>query len=101
MARTSNRRWKGCMMCKGHKYAQQGDGVRIPRAALLQMGVLTRDNRINRHDIPVCEPEQVTGPDCRHGCNGDCVVTGSLQCNFTCHDNELVKMAQEAWASRV
>ena len=25
--------------------------------------------------------------DCRHGCNGDCVVTGmgSDTCNFTCH----------------
>lgn len=38
--------------------------------------------------------------DCRHGCNGDCVVTGSLQCDFTCHDNEIVTMAKEAWAER-
>lgn len=24
-------------------------------------------------------------PDCRHGCNGDCMVSGSDVCNFTCH----------------
>jgi hypothetical protein len=24
-------------------------------------------------------------PDCRHGCNGDCVVSGSDRCDFTCH----------------
>lgn len=23
--------------------------------------------------------------DCRHGCNGDCVESGSECCNFTCH----------------
>lgn len=23
--------------------------------------------------------------DCRHGCNGECVATGSGRCNFTCH----------------
>ena len=24
--------------------------------------------------------------DCHHGCNGDCEVSGSDRCNFTCHD---------------
>lgn len=23
--------------------------------------------------------------DCVHGCNGDCVESGSERCNFTCH----------------
>lgn len=23
--------------------------------------------------------------DCRHGCNGDCVESGSERCDFTCH----------------
>lgn len=23
--------------------------------------------------------------DCRHGCNGDCVASGSEVCSFTCH----------------
>lgn len=23
--------------------------------------------------------------DCRHGCNGDCLTSGSEVCNFTCH----------------
>ena len=23
--------------------------------------------------------------DCQHGCNGDCVTSGSDRCNFTCH----------------
>lgn len=25
--------------------------------------------------------------DCAHGCNGDCVYSGSDVCNFTCHDD--------------
>lgn len=25
--------------------------------------------------------------DCRHGCNGDCYKSGSLECDFTCHDS--------------
>ena len=23
--------------------------------------------------------------DCRHGCNGDCMMSGSDRCDFTCH----------------
>ncbi|WP_326642839.1 hypothetical protein OG884_05685 [Streptosporangium sp. NBC_01755] len=23
--------------------------------------------------------------DCRHGCNGDCLVSGSEVCSFVCH----------------
>jgi hypothetical protein len=50
MARTSTRRWKGCRLCKMHKHAGHGDAVRIPAAALRQMGGRTR--RVSRHDIP-------------------------------------------------
>ena len=24
--------------------------------------------------------------DCRHGCNGDCITSGSERCDFTCHE---------------
>lgn len=24
-------------------------------------------------------------PDCLHGCNGDCLTSGSDVCNFMCH----------------
>jgi len=26
--------------------------------------------------------------DCRHGCNGACVESGSDRCDFTCHPTE-------------
>lgn len=49
MARTSNRRWKGCPMCKAHKHAGHGDAERMPRAALKQFP--TRNGkRVSRHD---------------------------------------------------
>lgn len=48
MARTSNRRWKGCPICKWHKFAGHGDAKRTPTAALRQLG---RTKRYNRHDI--------------------------------------------------
>lgn len=49
MARTSNRRWKGCPMCKPHKFAQQGDAERMPRSALKQFP--TRNGRrVSRRD---------------------------------------------------
>ncbi len=47
MARTSNRRWKGCQLCKPHKHGGQGDGVRIPFRDARKFGKL---RRINRHD---------------------------------------------------
>jgi hypothetical protein len=49
MPRTSNRRWKGCPMCKYFKYAGFGDAVRIPPKELRKMGGKTR--RVSRHDI--------------------------------------------------
>jgi hypothetical protein len=33
MARTSNRRWKGCPMCKPHKIAGNGDAERMRYSA--------------------------------------------------------------------
>ena len=29
---------------------------------------------------------RLTGGDCRHGCNGDCITSGSERCDFTCHE---------------
>lgn len=26
--------------------------------------------------------------DCAHGCNGDCMTSGSDRCNFTCHEHD-------------
>lgn len=48
MPRTSNRRWKGCPMCKPNKWAQQGDNFRMPWAVLRKLG---KKRRVNRHDI--------------------------------------------------
>lgn len=56
MPRTSNRRWKGCPMCKYYKFAQQGDGERQGRVLQLELG---RSSRINRHDMP---DEEVKSP---------------------------------------
>lgn len=49
MPRTSSRRHKGCLLCKPHKFAQQGDAERQGRP--LQVG-FGRHSRINRHEIP-------------------------------------------------
>jgi hypothetical protein len=38
MARTRNRRWKGCRLCKPHKDARHGDAYRMPVSALRQFG---------------------------------------------------------------
>lgn len=29
-------------------------------------------------------------PDCRHGCNGDCLFAGSDVCTFSCHSYDVV-----------
>lgn len=49
MPRTSNRRWKGCAMCKPHKFAQQGDGERQGVTFQRELG---SSSRVNRHDLP-------------------------------------------------
>lgn len=48
MARTSNRRWKGCRMCKPHKHAGNGQAVRKPLAEQRQIG---KQRRVSRHDL--------------------------------------------------
>lgn len=36
---------------------------------------------------PVTPADPLVDPsDCSHGCNGDCVESGSDRCNFTCHN---------------
>jgi hypothetical protein len=42
-----------------------------------------------RTEIPQPAAAVVPGDDlldCAHGCNGDCIVSGSDRCNFTCHE---------------
>lgn len=46
MARTSNRRWKGCQLCKPWKNAAYPDTERIPARELRRMG--GRRKRITR-----------------------------------------------------
>jgi hypothetical protein len=29
--------------------------------------------------------------DCAHGCNGDCLTSGSDVCSFVCHPNDYLK----------
>jgi len=81
-------RWKGCALCKPHKHKRNGDAVRLLTPGVMrQVGV---DARWNRHstqpppDYPV-NPDAEEEWDCEHGCNGDCHVSGSQRCNFTCH----------------
>jgi hypothetical protein len=94
MARTSSRRWKGCAMCKPWKFAGYGDAERMPYAALRQFPT-SGGQRVSRHDVGLwdsggkadwAEREAVAG-ECRHGCNGDCLVlgSGSEVCDFLCH----------------
>jgi len=47
MPRTSNRRWKGCLMCKNHKHSGHGDAERMPWRYRRELG---RKRRINRND---------------------------------------------------
>lgn len=48
MARTSNRRWKGCRLCKPWKNAGNGNAERMPYSARKQFGGKKR--RISRHE---------------------------------------------------
>jgi hypothetical protein len=48
MARTSNRRWKGCMLCKPWKHAGCGAAERKPTAELRRIG---KRRRVSRHDL--------------------------------------------------
>lgn len=48
MARTSNRRWKGCRFCTPHKNAGHGQSVRKPVAERREIG---KRRRISRHDL--------------------------------------------------
>lgn len=70
MARTSTRRWKGCMLCKPHKFAGNGDSYRQPVQVQREMG---SDSRWNRHDLPDEEdrtPRRRRKKDTRRWCRG-------------------------------
>lgn len=49
MPRTSNRRWKGCQLCKAHKHAGHGDAVRMPWSVVKKIG---KKRRVSRRDVP-------------------------------------------------
>jgi hypothetical protein len=75
-------------MCSEHKHKGHGDAYRLLTPQVMrEVGV---KRRWNRHDVPdrddlVDEDTVGFDADCRHGCNGVCVVTGSEKCTFTCH----------------
>ena len=48
MARTSNRRWKGCQFCKPHKHAACGQAHRKAWPDLRRIG---KKRRVSRHDL--------------------------------------------------
>ena len=57
-------------------------------------GVSVKDQRHiedawwQRTEVPQAPPPAVPGEDlsdCMHGCNGDCVESGSDRCTFICH----------------
>lgn len=48
MARTSNRRWKGCAMCKYYKDDRHGQSIRQPVSTLRKIG---KAKRVSRHDL--------------------------------------------------
>lgn len=60
------------------------------RAALADAHEACAGPRISRNvaellGIPLDDPDVEPEADCRHGCNGDCLESGSETCNFTCH----------------
>lgn len=48
MARSSNRRWKGCQVCKPHKHAGNGQAHRKDLHELRSIG---KKRRVSRHDL--------------------------------------------------
>lgn len=101
MPRTSNRRWKGCAMCKDWKFAGHGDAYRMGSKLLKSIGAV---RRVSRHHVePVLtEPDPLTVmdvSDCIHGCPGYRItddpanrfVFGECtdpQCSWTCHRDD-------------
>lgn len=48
MAHSSHRRWKGCAMCKPHKFRDLGQAERQPWAVVRKFG---KKRRLSRHDL--------------------------------------------------
>ena len=48
MAHSPHRRWKGCPLCKDHKFRDHGQAVRKPVAELRKIG---KRKRVGRHDL--------------------------------------------------
>jgi hypothetical protein len=49
MAHSPHRRWRGCQLCKPHKFKDHGRAVRDPFAVRRKLG---KKRRAGRHDIP-------------------------------------------------
>lgn len=49
MAHSPHRRWKGCQMCKWHKFKDHGRALRDPISFRRLLGT---KRRAGRHDIP-------------------------------------------------
>ncbi|MDQ1432569.1 MAG: hypothetical protein QOF40_3171 [Actinomycetota bacterium] len=48
MAHSPHRRWKGCQLCKGYKFRDNGQSHRQPLSTLRKVGKL---RRVTRHDL--------------------------------------------------
>jgi hypothetical protein len=48
MAHSPHRRWKGCQVCKSHKFRDNGQAQRQPLATLRKVG---RARRVSRQDL--------------------------------------------------
>lgn len=49
MAHSSHRRWRGCPLCKDHKFKDHGRAVREPWPVLRKLGT---KRRVKRNQIP-------------------------------------------------
>ena len=57
---------------------------------------MVRANPLKDEEMPEDEAAQADrdndpNPDCRHGCNGDCLVSGSEVCTWQCHTFDSVQ----------
>jgi hypothetical protein len=48
MSHSPHRRWKGCAMCKPHKFRENGQAERQPFAVLRKIG---KKRRVERKDL--------------------------------------------------
>lgn len=88
--RMAGRYFTQCPACRTHRVLGPccaGDGPVPPKTTRHRERAALR-----RHvdDLLATDPADplVDPSDCRHGCNGMCVESGSERCDFTCHPEE-------------